>query len=113
MEYNKMTATIIGTTEDGTDFTEKVEFTLLPPADGESYYGTGYYMRAKTPHHPHLIDVRYEGTTDIEILADRWINSWYGKNAKEVIKQFPSPEPELVPMHGAEKLSDLKKQYSE
>ena len=47
MDYNKMTATVKGTTED-------------------------------------------ERTTDIEILADRWIKSFYGKNAKEVIKEFPA-----------------------
>lgn len=90
MEYTKMNATVKGTTEDGEDFTELVRFTLLPPDKGTSYYGTGCYMRAVTPYHPHLVDVRYERTTDIEILADRWIKSFYGNNAKEVIKEFPA-----------------------
>lgn len=35
-----------------------------------------------------MIDVRYERTTDIEILADRWIKSYYGENAQDIIKQF-------------------------
>ena len=37
-----------------------------------------------------LCDVRYERTTDVEILADRYIKNYYGKNAEEVEKQFPS-----------------------
>ena len=90
MEYTKMCATVKGTTEEGEDFTEIVQFTLLPPDNGASYYGTGCYMKVVTPYRPVLVDVRYERTTDIEILADRWIKNFYGSNAKEVFKEFPT-----------------------
>lgn len=109
--YKKMTATIIGITQDGQDFTEEVEFTMVPPKEGELHYGTGYYMTAKTPYQTHLLDVRYEKTTDVEILADRWIKNWYGPNAKDVIKQFPALQPDMVPMPGVEGLAALKAQY--
>lgn len=87
MEFTTMRATVSGTTCEGVSFTETIEFTMIPPSDN-NHYGTGYYMTVKTPTQTHLIDVRYERTTDIEILADRWIKNWYGKNAREVIKQF-------------------------
>lgn len=45
-------------------------------------------MTVKTSTQTLLIDVRYERTTDIEILADRWIEGYYGENAKDIIKQF-------------------------
>ena len=82
-----MKATVSGTTCEGPSFTENLEFTMIPP-EGSNHYGTGYYMTVKAPTQTHLIDVRYERTTDVEILADRWIENWYGKNAQEVIKQF-------------------------
>lgn len=90
MKYDKMSATISGTTVDGEAFTETVEFTLFPPKDGTAYYGTGYTMQAKKPNYTDTVDVRYEKTTDIEILADRWIKNVYGNNTKDVIKQFPT-----------------------
>lgn len=59
----------------------------FPPTDNK-HYGTGYYMTVKTSTQTLLIDVRYERTTDIEILADRWIKGYYGENVQDIIKQF-------------------------
>lgn len=87
MMYETMNATIKGTTCEGEPFTEDLLFTMVPPENSQ-HYGTGYYMTVKTPTQTHLIDVRYERTTDVEILADRWIKNWYGANAKEVTKWF-------------------------
>ena len=87
MKYNTMKATVSGTTCEGQSFTEELLFTMIPP-ENSNHYGTGYYMTVKTSTQTHLIDVRYERTTDVEILADRWIENWYGKNAQEVTKQF-------------------------
>lgn len=39
-----------------------------------------------------LLDVRYERTTDVDILADRFIRNWYGDNAREITKTFPGEE---------------------
>ena len=110
-EYTKMFATVSGQTCEGEDFTETLTFTLIPPGKGLPHYGTGYYMKVDMSISGHqLLDVRYERTTDIEILADRFIKKWYGKNAHDVCKQFPA-EPKLVPMPGAERLEELKTQY--
>jgi hypothetical protein len=87
MDYNTMNATVKGTTCEGEPLTESLTFTLVPPT-GNKHYGTGYYMTVKTSTQTLLIDVRYERTTDIEILADRWIKGYYGENAKDIIKQF-------------------------
>lgn len=92
MKYTNMKATVKGTTCDNIPFTENLEFTMVPPSDN-NHYGTGYYMTVKAsskdfPGRTDLIDVRYERTTDIEILADRYIESYYGKNAQEVTKEF-------------------------
>ena len=76
---------INGFTCEDEPFTEVVEFTLIPPKDS-NHYGTGYYMTVKTPRLTHYIDVRYERTTDIKILAHRWIDGYYGKNARQVIE---------------------------
>lgn len=71
-------------------------------------------MRVTGAGAPQLEDVRYAKTTDIEILVDRWIAGWYGKNAEDVWKQFPLEgqteyeEHRMVPMPGIEKLADLK-----
>lgn len=87
--YDKMKAIVKGTTCEGIPFTEELEFELLPPAEGKSYYGTGYYMRVKMSlGRPQLEDVRYARTTNIEILADSFIKSWYGSNAEKVQKEF-------------------------
>lgn len=111
MTNNKIKATIKGITCSGEQFEETVKFELLPPEERKPHYGTGYYMSVKLPHDRKLVDVRYERTTDIEILADRWIQSYYGENAKEVIKVFPLEE-NLVPMPGIEGLVKLKQEYN-
>lgn len=97
MKYGKMFATVRGTTCEGEAFTEEIEFTLIPPKDN-NHYGTGFYMNVErqTKDYPKpmvdYVDVRYERTTDIEILADRWIKGYYGANAKEVEKTFPKED---------------------
>ena len=92
MKYDTMNATVSGVTCEGKDFSEELTFKLLPPDAGTSLYGTGCYMRVITPYDKYLVDVRYERTTDIEILAERWIAGWYGENARDIVKQFPQPE---------------------
>ena len=91
MKYETMKATVFGHGCDGKAFEDTVEFTLLPPTE-KRYYGTGYYMCVKqyNPNfqNQHLVDVRYERTTDIEILADMWIENYYGKNAENIRKEF-------------------------
>ena len=87
MNYNTMKATIKGATCEGIPFFEELLFTLIPPANG-NHYGTGYYMTVKTAAQTFLVDVGYERTVDVEILADRWIENHYGRNARDVIKQF-------------------------
>lgn len=89
MKYNNMKATVSGTNCEGEAFTVICEFTMIPPTDS-NHYGTGYYMMVKMPGDKHYVDVRYEHTTDIEVLADRWIQNYFGKNAKEVAKEFPA-----------------------
>lgn len=86
MKHTTMKATVSGTNCIGEAFTTTCEFKLIRPED--SHYGTGYYMTVKMPNDTHLVDVRYERTTDIETLADRWIKGYFGKNAKEVVKEF-------------------------
>lgn len=93
LHYDKMYATVSGKTCEGEDFTEELKFTMLPPDKGTAYYGTGYYMSVDMSLSGHqLIDVRYERTTDVEILADRVIRNWYGDNAREIAKRFPKEE---------------------
>ena len=88
MKHTEMKATLMGTSEEGVDFTLELTFKLLPPEEGSEYYGTGCYMSVKGPHNNQLVDVRYEKTTDIEILADRWIESNYGNCVNSVTKKF-------------------------
>ena len=89
-KYEKMFATVSGKTCMGKDFTEDLTFKMIPPEKGEAHYGTGYYMTVDmSMSGRQLIDVRYERTTDVEILADRFIKNWYGDNAREIVKQFP------------------------
>lgn len=70
------------------EFEEELLFTLSFPKENESHYGTGCYMGVewKNSHNRQSYDVRYERTTDIDVLAKRIIESYYGKNAKDVIK---------------------------
>ena len=84
-----MIAKIFGVNCESESFMEVCKFRLLPP-DDKIHYGTGYYMIVEMPHDKHLVDVRYEGTTDLEVLADKWIQNWYGENAKRVEKEFLS-----------------------
>ena len=86
MDYNTMNATVKGTTCEAKPL-PKVSHLPSFPHDNK-HYGTGYYMTVKTSTQTLLIDVRYERTTDIEILADRWIKGYYGENAQDIIKQF-------------------------
>ena len=87
-KYSKMKATVSGVTCGGENFADEILFEMIPP-ENSNHYGTGYYMFVKLPGKQKLyIDVRYEKTTDVEILADRWIKSYFGNNAKEVTKEF-------------------------
>lgn len=91
MKQNKidqMSAIVKGQTEDGEYFEIYIDFKILRPNEAETYYGNGCYMRVRLPHDVKLIDIRYSETTDVEILADRWIKYWFGNNAEEVEKQF-------------------------
>ena len=81
---NELKAIIKGETERGTKFEVKAKFNLLLPDEGEPHYGTGCYMAVDTGENHHLVDVRYEGTKDLKKLANRWIESYYGTNAREV-----------------------------
>ena len=91
-----MRATVKGTTCEGEPFTDEIKFTLIPPNDEEMYYGTGCYMRVETTStietfiskKVQFYDVRYERTADVEVLADRIMESLYGKNAEEITTQF-------------------------
>ena len=84
---NKILMKISGTTCEGEPFKVVAEFTLIPPKEGEPHYGTGCYMTVKLPGDKHLVDVRYEKTTDLEVLANRWIQGYFGKNAHKVTRQ--------------------------
>lgn len=60
--------------------------TAIPPKEGFSYYGTGYYLSAVpikedgTPDHDASVywDMRYAATTNIYKMADYWIRDYYG-----------------------------------
>lgn len=87
MQYNKMNAIIEGHDCQDKKFAENLTFTMIPPKDN-NHYGTGYYMRVERQSGNDLVDVRYERTIDVEILADRYIKNYYGKNAESVAKCF-------------------------
>lgn len=86
-KYSKLKATVSGVSCDGENFVEEILFEMIPPKNNNCY-GTGYYMSVRMKEQRLYIDVRYEKTTDVEILADRWIKSYFGNNAKEVTKEF-------------------------
>ena len=96
MKYTRMNAIVKGTTCDGRPFVDEVKFTLIPPKENELHYGTGCYLKVEVnsnietfvSKNTQLYDVRYERTTDIEILADRVMESYYGRNAEEISKEF-------------------------
>lgn len=77
---------VIGKDNDGKMFSEMLKFHLTPPMKGEDYYGNGYMMSIKTKHRMDYMDVRYQRTTDIEILAERWVEAVYGENAEMLVK---------------------------
>lgn len=85
MKTNTMKVKVSGMDCEFNPFTITCEFKLIPPTDS-NHYGTGYYMIVKANGERYLIDVRYERTTNIEILADRWIKNYFGKNAHEITK---------------------------
>lgn len=87
---SKLSATICGTNPEGVEFVEALAFGLIPPSD-DNYYGTGYYMSVERislkdniSSQSENVDVRYEKMTDVQTLAERWIESHYGDNAKSV-----------------------------
>ena len=69
-------AIVGGNSRDGKRFEHEFLFELLPPAKGENHYGTGCYMNCwmidPKDDEPWQVDVRYEGTTDLEKLATDW-----------------------------------------
>ena len=79
-------AVVIGKDNDGKMFSEMLDFHLMPPRKEEDYYGIGYMMSIKTKRRVDYMDVRYQRTTDIEILAERWVEAVYGKNAEVLVK---------------------------
>ena len=65
-------------------FEHEAEFTLYPPVDGEYYYGTGCYMGVDFANGNHeYIDVRYAGTKEMKVLAERFIKDYFGENLIE------------------------------
>ena len=86
--YDTMYAKVRGKTCEGEEFEEELKFHLMKP-ESKIHYGTGYYMGVEMSlSGRQLEDVRYAKTTDIEILADRFIRGWYGENDKEITKWF-------------------------
>ena len=72
--------------------------TAIPPKEGTSYYGTGYYLSAVplkkngTPDEDASVhwDMRYAGTKDIRVMADYWVRDYYGGTyTKKVEYQIP------------------------
>lgn len=78
-----MKATVRGTTERGKDFLTEIDFVLHEP-EREGYYGTGCYLTAEINGDTFIVDVRYEKTTCIKTLAERWIANYFGGNARQV-----------------------------
>lgn len=82
----KATAIVKGVNCAGEQFTEAVEFTLVPPEEGTAHYGNGYYMDVKVTGQPsYCVDLRYETwfNGDIEEPASRWLHNYYGENMRE------------------------------
>lgn len=77
---------IMGKDNDGKMFSDMLDFHLMPPRKEEDYYGNGYMMSIKSKRRVDYMDVRYQRTTDIEILAERWIEAVYGENAEVLVK---------------------------
>lgn len=86
MMLRDLKVVVNGKDNDGKMFSEILDFHLIPPRKGKNYYGNGYMMSIKTKRRVKHIDVRYQQTTDIEVLAERWINTVYGENAEILVK---------------------------
>lgn len=82
----EMKAVVMGHDCEGKFFTEKLTFKLIPPRKDEQYYGTGYMLEIQRGHRREYCDVRYQRTKNIDILAERYIEAYYGKNAETLIK---------------------------
>lgn len=67
---------------EGKAFTEEMNFELTK--SGAFKYGNGLMMIVNRPKWgtSEAVDVRYEKTTDLKILAEKWIKSFFGKNLK-------------------------------
>jgi len=66
----------------GKIFTEGINFELVK---SEAFkYGNGLMMIVNRPKWgtSEGVDVRYEKTTNLKILAEKWIKSFFGKNLK-------------------------------
>lgn len=81
----QVNAIVKGRTERGKQFMVNIEFEIIKPKKGDSYYGNGCYMIVNVGENEYIIDTRYAGTNDVKELAIRWIKGWYGDNAKEVV----------------------------
>lgn len=70
--------------------------TAIPPKEGTEYYGTGYYLTAVpfkkdgTPDEEAAVhwDMRYEETTDIQVMADYWVRDYYGGTYTKTTKYY-------------------------
>ncbi len=57
------------------------------PEDDPFHYGTGCYLHVEPTdplYMPYYLDVRYEGTRDIETLLRRWAEGHWGENADTI-----------------------------
>lgn len=81
---DRIKAVVKGHDCDKNPFEETLEFRLDRPKEGESYYGTGCYMLVTAPWDKWYVDARYQHTTKLDVLATRWIENYFGKNAEEV-----------------------------
>ena len=87
----EITATVRGTYQwpnmsEPKTFDGVLEFTLIPPNEGEAHYGTGCYMDVRRKGESReYVDVRYAGTKDIKKLAKQYIEDRFGDNAKEIV----------------------------
>lgn len=81
---DEIKAVVSGHDCDGAPFCETLAFRLDRPKEGETHYGTGCYMLVTAPWDEWYVDVRYERTTKLEVLAGRWIGNYFGKNAEKV-----------------------------
>ena len=58
--------------------------TLHPPK-ADTYYGNGYYMLVEMDGgREYNVDIRYEHTTDIVLLATKWAKGFWGEKASEI-----------------------------